>query len=119
MLLLAIAQLLLIILKMDRLSKHFLLRTLHGLTDDPPAGASEILNDSSRMLDEEEEQAEGEDTLPLRIVAIFAILCAGLIGGMPPLFLKVGDSWVSHQCPTGFMKKSLPCTRSVPASIWQ
>ncbi|KAG2495363.1 hypothetical protein HYH03_006631 [Edaphochlamys debaryana] len=36
-------------------------------------------------------EAEGptDDTLPLRIAAIFIILTTGLIGGLPPLFLKI------------------------------
>jgi hypothetical protein len=36
------------------------------------------------------------DTLPLRVVAVFIILVAGLAGGIPPLFMKV-RGWVREE----------------------
>ena len=44
----------------------------------PPDVESPISTDSS-----------GGDTLDIRIAAIFAILAASCIGGLPPLFVKV------------------------------
>ena len=43
--------------------------------------------------DVEYDSAESSDgaTLDIRIAAVFAILAASLIGGLPPLFVKVRD----------------------------
>lgn len=57
-----------------------------------------VLLDSLPSIEETEEveadlkgesKGERDHTQTLRIVSVFVILAAGLIGGLPPLFLKV------------------------------
>ncbi|KAG2495362.1 hypothetical protein HYH03_006630 [Edaphochlamys debaryana] len=46
---------------------------------------------SARILqssDTDDGAEEADNTVPLRIAAVFVVLAAGLIGGLPPLFLK-------------------------------
>lgn len=46
--------------------------------------------------DEGDHDNADDSSLSLRIVAVFVILAAGLVGALPPLFMKVGgicDSW--------------------------
>jgi len=41
-------------------------------------------------------QGADDDTLDIRIASVFVVLVSGMIGGIPPLYLKVTgkDAWV-------------------------
>lgn len=49
--------------------------------------------------DPQQQDSTSESTLGLRVLAIFMILAAGLLGALPPLFLRVGlllCAWAQH-----------------------
>ncbi len=69
---------------MSMVLAHDILRHLNEVQN-----GTETLGEDADQGPEAEPGNAGENTQALRIASIFVILMAGVIGGLPPLFLKV------------------------------
>ena len=79
-----------------------------ALLDVPETDEGDVVTDYAA-----EEDMAHDDTQTLRIVSIFVILAAGLLGGLPPLFIKVGGTRRAH----GYLPPSDIRARLVPAPL--